>query len=371
MAQEQPLSPRSPVPVRRRKVRSLSVHVRHHPRHLGHVRLGGGLLPPPCDAPVPLKPLSQRAVDYGRHGQGLSRLHQVLGVRGEVRLDPHGHARLPVPHTPGSYEWRRLVRRRARGPARCPAGAPARWREPRASSLSGTRSNRLSYNPRRTGWRSSQARRTSRGQEQVPPDVAQRTAVQEPGQVFRPGRRTQHLLVHRPQHVRSERSNLRSAADQNSRKGSSTVPRWALAVPQDPQPPAPSRGAAISEVLLDPVARGRVVDRLYLAALQVGSDSIQALPAAIHVQQSLGLVEDPVAFGGSGHGLRLSPGRPPDRSSSSRASGYSLAVRIASASASRRRSSSAVTLDDRSGSALSWRMSSRTISAAATSRACA
>jgi hypothetical protein len=63
-------------------------------------------------------------------------------------------------------------------------------------------------------------------------------------------------------------------------------------------------------VLLDPVARGRVVDRLYLAALQVGSDSIQALPAAIHVQQSLGLVEDPVAFGGSGHGLRLSPGRP-------------------------------------------------------------
>jgi hypothetical protein len=224
MAQEQPLSPRSPVPVRRRKVRSLSVHVRHHPRHLGHVRLGGGLLPPPCDAPVPLKPLSQRAVDYGRHGQGLSRLHQVLGVRGEVRLDPHGHARLPVPHTPGSYEWRRLVRRRARGPARCPAGAPARWREPRASSLSGTRSNRLSYNPRRTGWRSSQARRTSRGQEQVPPDVAQRTAVQEPGQVFRPGRRTQHLLVHRPQHVRSERSNLRSAADQNSRKGSSTVP---------------------------------------------------------------------------------------------------------------------------------------------------
>ena len=50
---------------------------------------------------------------------------------------------------------------------------------------------------------------------------------------------------------------------------------------------------------------------------------------------------------------------------------YSLAARIASASASRRRSSSAVTLADRSGSARTWRMSSRITSAAATSRTCA
>ena len=50
-------------------------------------------------------------------------------------------------------------------------------------------------------------------------------------------------------------------------------------------------------------------------------------------------------------------------------SGYSLAARIASASASRRRASSAVTRADRSGSARTWRISSRITSAAATSRA--
>ena len=47
---------------------------------------------------------------------------------------------------------------------------------------------------------------------------------------------------------------------------------------------------------------------------------------------------------------------------------YSRAARIASARASRRRASSAVTLADRSGSFLIWRISSRTTSAAAISR---
>src|SRR6266567_2591586 len=42
--------------------------------------------------------------------------------------------------------------------------------------------------------------------------------------------------------------------------------------------------------------------------LQVGNDPLQALPPPIHVQQGLGLVEDPVVFDGSGHDLRVSPG---------------------------------------------------------------
>jgi Nucleotidyl transferase AbiEii toxin, Type IV TA system len=67
-----------------------------------------------------------------------------------------------------------------------------------------------------------------------------------------------------------------------------------------------SPGAAVSDALLDPVARGRVVDRLDLAALQVGNDPLQALPPPIHVQQGLGLVEDPVVFDGLGHGLSVS-----------------------------------------------------------------
>src|SRR6266478_3363392 len=69
-----------------------------------------------------------------------------------------------------------------------------------------------------------------------------------------------------------------------------------------------SLGAAVSDALLDPVARGRVVDRLDLAALQIGNDPLQALPPPIHVQQGLGLVEDPVVFDGLGHGLRVAPG---------------------------------------------------------------
>jgi hypothetical protein len=70
-----------------------------------------------------------------------------------------------------------------------------------------------------------------------------------------------------------------------------------------------SPGAAISDALLDPVARGRVVDRLDLAALQAGNDQLQALPPPIHVQQGLGLVENPVAFGGSEHDPTVSPGQ--------------------------------------------------------------
>src|SRR5580698_7147036 len=79
---------------------------------------------------------------------------------------------------------------------------------------------------------------------------------------------------------------------------------------------ATSPGAAVSDALLDPVARGRVVDRLDLAALQVGSGPLQALPPPVRVQQGLGLVEDPLVFDGLGHGSRLSPGPPrtPDRS---------------------------------------------------------
>src|SRR6266496_3434916 len=46
-----------------------------------------------------------------------------------------------------------------------------------------------------------------------------------------------------------------------------------------------SPGTAVSDVLLDPVARGGLVDRLDLAALQVGNDLVQALPPAVHVEQ--------------------------------------------------------------------------------------
>jgi hypothetical protein len=69
-----------------------------------------------------------------------------------------------------------------------------------------------------------------------------------------------------------------------------------------------SPGAAVSDALLDPVPRGHVVDRLDLAALQVGKIQVQALPPTVHVEQGLGLVEDPVVFDGLGHGLRVSPG---------------------------------------------------------------
>src|SRR5690349_19082215 len=69
-----------------------------------------------------------------------------------------------------------------------------------------------------------------------------------------------------------------------------------------------SLGAAVSDALLDPVARGGLVDRLDRAALQVGDDLFQALPPPVHVQQGLGLVEDPVVLDGLGHGLSVSPG---------------------------------------------------------------
>jgi hypothetical protein len=51
-----------------------------------------------------------------------------------------------------------------------------------------------------------------------------------------------------------------------------------------------------------------VAGRLDLADLQAGNDLLQALPPPIHVQQGLGLAEDPVVFDGSGHGLTISPG---------------------------------------------------------------
>jgi len=44
-------------------------------------------------------------------------------------------------------------------------------------------------------------------------------------------------------------------------------------------------GAAVSDALLDPVARGRVADRLDPAALLAGNDQLQAPPPLIHVQQ--------------------------------------------------------------------------------------
>src|SRR6266496_982405 len=76
--------------------------------------------------------------------------------------------------------------------------------------------------------------------------------------------------------------------------------------PRGRRPTSP--GAAVSDALLDPVARGRVVDRLELAAVKVGNDQLQALPPSIHIQQGLGLVEDPVVFDGLGHDLTVSPG---------------------------------------------------------------
>ena len=75
--------------------------------------------------------------------------------------------------------------------------------------------------------------------------------------------------------------------------------------PRDWQPTSP--GATVSDALLDPAARGRVAGRLDLAALQAGNDQLQALPPPIHVQQGLGLVENPVVFDRSGHGLTVSP----------------------------------------------------------------
>src|SRR5713101_1914308 len=88
-----------------------------------------------------------------------------------------------------------------------------------------------------------------------------------------------------------------SCSSTSSARGSHVSPRgW--------RPTSP--GAAVSDALLDPVAHGRVVDRLDLAALQVGNDPLQALPPPVRVQQGLGLVEDPVVFDGLGHGLRVS-----------------------------------------------------------------
>jgi hypothetical protein len=53
--------------------------------------------------------------------------------------------------------------------------------------------------------------------------------------------------------------------------------RHASALLRQPRP------RAVSDVLLDPVAGGRVADSLNLAALQAGNDQFQALPPPIHV----------------------------------------------------------------------------------------
>jgi hypothetical protein len=62
-------------------------------------------------------------------------------------------------------------------------------------------------------------------------------------------------------------------------------------------------GVALLDALLDPHASSGVTDRLDLAALKVGNDLLQALPPSIHVQQGLGLIEDPVVCYGMGHGF--------------------------------------------------------------------
>ena len=42
-------------------------------------------------------------------------------------------------------------------------------------------------------------------------------------------------------------------------------------------------GAAVSDALLDPVARGHVVDEADLAALEVGNNLLQTLPSPVHI----------------------------------------------------------------------------------------
>jgi hypothetical protein len=66
-----------------------------------------------------------------------------------------------------------------------------------------------------------------------------------------------------------------------------------------------SLGAAISDTLLDPVARGHVVDGADLAALKAGNNLLQTLPSPVHIQQVLSLVEGPVLAGESRHTLSI------------------------------------------------------------------
>lgn len=77
-----------------------------------------------------------------------------------------------------------------------------------------------------------------------------------------------------------------------------------------PEPKASLAGMAVPDAFLDLVARGHVIDRPDLAALEAGNNPLQTLPSPVHVQQGLSLVECPVVFGRSGHGLSvLSPPR--------------------------------------------------------------
>jgi hypothetical protein len=70
-----------------------------------------------------------------------------------------------------------------------------------------------------------------------------------------------------------------------------------------------SPGAAVSDVLLDPLARwrGQQAGPCRFAGRQ---RPVPGAPPPIHVQQGLGLVENPVVFYGLGHELRASPARP-------------------------------------------------------------
>ena len=55
-------------------------------------------------------------------------------------------------------------------------------------------------------------------------------------------------------------------------------------------------GAGVPDAVLDPVAGGHLVNRLDLASLKAGNNLLQPPPATVHIQQGLGLVEDPVVF---------------------------------------------------------------------------
>src|SRR5258705_3504702 len=58
-----------------------------------------------------------------------------------------------------------------------------------------------------------------------------------------------------------------------------------------------SPGAAVSDALLDPVARGGLVDPLDPAALPGGDDLLHALPPPLPVPHGLWLLEDPIVLG--------------------------------------------------------------------------
>ena len=86
---------------------------------------------------------------------------------------------------------------------------------------------------------------------------------------------------------------------------------WARAAGDSGLARRAAAGAAVSDALLDPVARRRVADRLDLAVLQVGNDLLQALPPPSPCLAGPRPRRDPVVFDGSGHGLTVSTRSPP------------------------------------------------------------